>query len=365
MLILNICLILVEAVLIFTEDKLSKKNKIKIFCILACSQAILLAGLRHIHIGMDTYNYYNIFERTKDYDWSHIFSLFAPTKMYEAEEIEPGFYLLSKFFQIFSGSFRHFLVFYASLINIPVFILFYKKSSNAVVSVLIYMCLFWAFTIAGLRQTLALIIMSTFGFYALEERKPAKYLLCVVISFFCHKSALICLPFYFLCKIKISRIYITFMLGLSVFLFFFREQFTRLITSFGGWYEQYSIQYENAGTFTFSAVIFLIIFATMFLKDNLKDAPFSTTISTNAILVSATLLPTTFIDPSNLRAVFYFAIFSTLLVPDLINGFKIKRERTLITILIVGLLCLLYFRTNTIYRFFWQPGIYNNLPSIV
>ena len=357
----NIVLICAEAYFMLYREKSEKARKW--FFILTCIQAILLSGLRHIHVGMDTYNYWNMFERVKSYSWSYLWvSLKTMVSTYEG--VEPGFYLSMKIFQIFSKSFRLYLIVFACFVNIPLFVQFYRKSNEGLMSVLIYMTLFFAFvSTTGLRQTMALVIMGFIGMDFIIERKLKAFLICVLISYTFHKSALAFLPFYFIAYKKPTRPYFYACLIAVAVLFIFRKPFTEFLTSLGG-YESYGKQYEGAGTFNYSAVSLAILVMVIWKYKQIIAVDKNAVVYINACIIGCILLPITFIDPSNLRVVFYYSIMQMFLVPDICISMEGK-DRTIVIFAIISLLLALYFKGGNIYRFMWQPGIYNNSISPV
>ena len=352
----NIVLICIEAYFMLYREKSEKARKW--FFILTCIQAILLSGLRHIHVGMDTYNYWNMFERVKSYSWSYLWvSLKTMVSTYEG--VEPGFYLSMKIFQIFSKSFRLYLIVFACFVNIPLFVQFYRKSNEGLMSVLIYMTLYFAFvSTTGLRQTMAIVIMGFIGMDFIIERKLRSFLICVLISYTFHKSSLAFLPFYFIAYKKPSRPYFYICLIAVAVLFVLRRPFTVLLASLGG-YESYGNQYEGAGTFNYSAKSLAILAMVIWKYKQIIAADKNAVVYINACIISCILLPITFIDPSNLRVVFYYSIMQMFLVPDIYISME-RKDRAIMMFAIIALLLAMYFKGNNIYRFMWQPGIYNN-----
>ena len=72
----------------------------------------LQSALRNVAVGADTYNYYLKFEAVKNTTWFEVFRSFPDTYLY-GDGKDPGYLLLEKIFQVFSGEFRVFLFFIA------------------------------------------------------------------------------------------------------------------------------------------------------------------------------------------------------------------------------------------------------------
>lgn len=361
MLELNVILICIEAFFLLYRYK-SERNR-KIFIIITCIQVIILSGLRHIQVGMDTYNYMNMFERTKLYSWKYLWDKLIDVKNY-SDDVEPGFYISMKLFQIFSNSFRTYLIVFACFVNIPLFVMIYKRSKEPFISVLLYVAQYFSFfSTTGLRQTMAVVFMAFLGLNCILKRNFIVFIILFLVSYTCHRSSLVFLPFYFIAYKKPTvKYFICCIVGIVV-LFILRSQFTNLLATMGG-YEEYSDQYEGAGTINFSIISIMILAISMWKYNKLMEIDKYSPVYINACIISCMLLPITFIDPSNLRAVFYYSIFTMILIPDVIHCFEGK-DRTIVMAAIIILLLFMYFKNDHIYRFFWQPGIYDNLPSPV
>lgn len=363
MLILNAVLLCAEAYMLGIIENREKHGKA--FCVLACIQAIFLSGLRHIHVGMDTYNYWGMFERAKDQSWLFYLEQFSPDVFFQTTE--PGYFLSLKAFQLFSDDFRIYLIVFACFVNIPIFKMIYKECEYKLPGVLLYMSLYFAFlSTTGLRQTSALMLTTVLGFRYIRERKLVPYLLCCVLAFTFHKTALLMIPFYFIAHKKIKPLYLLFAAGMTAMLFVFRNQFAQFFfNNVAVWYEGYGQQYSTAGTPTFSLFTILIAIAAIVMYKPMSARNPESNIYVNASIVACIFLPLTFVDPSNLRAVFYFSFYSIMLVPKIIAAFSKPRDRTIVYLLVVVLLMALIIKSSGIYRFYWQPGIYDEFPSIV
>lgn len=360
MLKLNLLIICLEAYFLLYQSK--NANFKKTFCFFACLQAILLSGLRHIDVGADTFNYVGMFERVKGYSWEYLWDHLIHILEYE-DDVEPGFYISMKLFQIFSKNARIYLIVFAAFVNIPLFVWFYKKSSNVFVSTLIYFSLFFAFvSTTGLRQTMVFVILCFIGTKFIEERRLIPFVLLTLLCFTFHRSSIAMLPMYFIAYKRPTKTYFLICSILLCLLFIFRSQYTSLLAAIGG-YENYTAQYEGAGTWTFSFVMIAILIVTIWKHKTILTVNKNSVLYINGCLLACILLPVTYIDPTTLRVVFYYAIYTMFLVPDIILSFEDK-EQKLVHLIIVGLLLFLYLRGFHPYSFFWDNGFYGRGPSI-
>lgn len=336
----------------------------KAFCIIACILAILLSGLRHIHVGVDTYNYWGMFERCKDIAWADMLMGFLPSRFFSIRT-ENGLLFVMKVFQLFSDNFRVFLIAFAVFVNVPIFKLIYRESKHILVSVLIYMSVYWAFvSTTGLRQTVSIIIMCFYGLNSIRERNMKQFLLCVFVAFLFHKSSLVFLPFYFLANRKVSPQSMLVSLSVILVVSVFRSRIASILFSFQGWYEHYAVQYDTAGPKTFAflsaAILLLMMMYHRGIEKNCKNA----FLLENSAIMACVMLPFAFIDPSSLRAVFLFSIFSILLVPEIIDA-NVGKSKKLILAVVVGALLFLIVTGKTPYKFMWETGIYSDIISPV
>ncbi len=360
MLELNVLLICIEAYIFLYRYK-SERNR-KTFLVLTCIQAILLSGLRHIDVGPDTYNYVKKFEAVIDYSWEDLFKQLFDFKNYK-EIVEPGYILSVKIFQIFSKNPRIYLIAFACFVNIPLFRMFYRRSSDVFLSVLVYQCLYFAFvSTTGLRQTMVFVLVNYIGVELIKKRKLMPFLITVAICYTIHRSALAVLPLYFIAYKKPTPAYFICCIGAIGALFVLKSQFTSILAFLGG-YESYSEQYKGAGTWNFTIIMVALMAVSMIQYKLLVFQNKENVFYMNATIVAIMLLPLTFIDPTNLRVVFYYAMYVMLLVPEAVATFRGKDKR-LVYLIVVVLLILLYMSNEHYYAFFWQSGRVHIGPSV-
>lgn len=340
------------------------RERDKVFCIIACITAILLSGLRHIHVGVDTYNYWGMFERCKDIAWADMLMGFLPSRFFSVRT-ENGLLFVMKLFQLFSGSFRLFLIAFAIFVNIPIFKLIYRESKHILVSTLVYMSVYWAFvSTTGLRQTVSIIVMCFFGLNSIRQRNLKRFLLCVFIAFLFHKSSLVFLPFYFLSNIRMTQQSISVSVVVILIVAIFRSRFADALLSFQEWYEHYAEQYATAGPRTFTLISAAILLLTFMYHREIDQNCGNAMFLENSAVMACVMLPFAFIDPSMLRAVFLFSIYSIWLVPEIIAANQGQSKKLILTITVAVLLFLIVTGT-TPYKFMWETGIYSDIISPV
>lgn len=174
-----------------------KPSKIKkiIYIVLTLGYMWFLATFRY-GIGFDYYSYINIFRYIRDTEgFSNLLAL----------SYEPGFTLLTKAMTLFIDNSVAMYGFYELLILIPIGWFIYKYCKDAWFAVWLFVTLsFFYTTMNFIRQTMATsIILLSYRF--LRDKKPIPYFLLVLLAASFHKTALIMIPVYFLCRIKLTK----------------------------------------------------------------------------------------------------------------------------------------------------------------
>lgn len=349
----NIILMLFwHEVLNVQRSMIGVKNPKKTFCVIAALQWILISGLRGLSVGADTISYKDDFDMVSGRTWSSLIKSFNAIVFEGAQGKDPGYKLLEKAFQIFSDNYQMWLIFIAVIFMVPMAIWIYKRSEDALMSFLIYSCLFASFfSITGHRQTIATAFVVFVGDFLIKKRKFVPFLLIVLVMSTIHKSCLVFLPFYFLYNKKITTPYIIFVIIAAVLTFIFQDSFMEFLAETSG-YEDYS-RHEGAGAYTFSIMILLIMIAALWrMRIILEEHP-EASASYNALMLALVFLPLTFVNPNTMRVVQYFSIYLMIVVPYILHSFK-GRQRAYITLAVIAILLFLHFKTPRYYEFFWQ-----------
>lgn len=340
-----------------TNKHTAKKRYIQGVCFIL----ILISGLRNVSVGEDTYGYYLNYQEIEKTPWKVLFTDLL-NYLTSGEGKDVGYPIFVKATQIISSNFQFFLLFIACFFY---FILgdFVNKNTRKLTDAIIaftifYVLFFYVFSITAIRQSLTLAA-TLFCFELIKKKKILPFLIIIFLFSLIHKSVLVFIPFYFLCRLKNTKFVFTLVLVLFPVIMIFRNYLTFFLIGIGG-YEEYE-EFKGAGTFTFTAIfIFISIVALLKRKIILKQNPVNINYY-NAFAVSLLLLPLSWINPSLLRITMYFSVFMILLIPEIIQSFqtisvRIRRNLVVVSVMI---LFLLYFKANyskenSDYRFFWE-----------
>lgn len=225
-------------------------------------QFILINGLRHYVVGIDTVVYYwNFRDVSVALDYGSFIDAFT------VHRFEPGYTLLVSLINLFTNNFNILLVISAALMYSLLARFVYKFSKNYFLSYYLFITLrLFDFTLNGLRQAIAMSIGLLAYEYAVE-RKPLKFFIIVVIAISFHYSAIILFPLYLLVNFKIRDFHLLLVFIVIVITFVFRNLIGQSILSiyyglgseFVGYYESTG-DLGMTGAFLFTLIIIGLIF---------------------------------------------------------------------------------------------------------
>lgn len=299
------------------DERKINKIRAKRACIVGAINWILLSGLRAYSIGADTEAYQISFQNANNVSWQTLLNRFVD-KYFKGLDIgykDIGFSIIEKLFRDITSNYTIWLIFIAVIFTVPMAIFIYKYSKNVCVSWIVYSTLFYSFfAITGHRQTIATAIVVWGGLELIKRRKLIPFLFLIAVGYTIHASAICLLPFYWLSRIKITRVKLFGYLIAIVGSFIFRNQLMRFLQMIVG-YESYQ-QYEGAaaGTFMFLLLAMAIYVFVFCEKITLSDNPVLN-MSVNALMIAAFFSSLLLINPSTMRVVQYYSVFSNVSYP--------------------------------------------------
>lgn len=338
--------------------KINKVRQHKRFIKFMMVLLVLQAGLRHVSIGTDTFAYCKIFYEVQNTSWDILWQNCLDFFNY-GEGKDPGYLLTLKAIQLVLPTYQLYLIGLAAFVFYglgKILCMFTKSNYEVLLAMALYQCLYYSFfSITGHRQTMA----TGFLFLALPyviKRKPIQFFLFVLIAATQHKSALLFAPFYFLSLIKGSK---TMLVG-SLVSFVLMWKWGGKIAGYlmmsvsMDQYANYLIEYDGAGAYGFAAYIILLGILLLFYHQKIAYNEHNTAMILNSVAVAIALTPLTMINPSNMRIVQYYSIFSLIALPWVVKNLKFS-ENVNDRYIIVSILLTIYTITrNSPYTFFWQ-----------
>lgn len=288
----------------------------------------IFPGIRSSKVGTDTENYtYNYGFNGNDiyYDFN--------------DNVEKGYQLLDYAILNFSNNYFWLLFLTAFFIVFSYLRLIKNYSSNYIFSVLLFITLgLYTFLFNGLRQAIAMAIMTYSVKYLLEKKIVAYFLVCFVASTF-HISALIMIPFYFLVNFKLKSSYKLILVGFGSFIV--SSQFIQYMAQSNERYEAYTERGEIRGIYTLGFYVAIAIFIYLVnIKYKILDE-FSIKLSEFYFMGLAMIIPVALFgtNPSGPQRITSYFIWPLLFLLPLV--FK-KINNIFITLFFV-FLCIIYY----------------------
>lgn len=336
----------------------NQDHRRKQYVIFVCILLILQSGLRHVAVGPDTYAYMLSFKNAGGTGWSDIWQNFYNVYILNTGR-DAGYPLLEKLIYTICPEYRVYLFVIAIFFfwTLGRFIYFNTiKISDVLISLCLYQVLFYSFfSITGIRQTIA-TAFTLLGYEYIQKRRILPFFILILIASFVHKSVLIFLPFYFLARFPKSKLLLIGSIVALPIIFPLARQFATLLANLSAseaYMAYVQSEYETSG-----AQIFFVFMLLMALSSTIKYKYILTYkyIDTRPIICAFALAliftPLTWVDPSLMRVVQYYSIFSLLLLPVIINVYS--KNQYFILIMCILLLCIVLIRRNADYAFFWE-----------
>lgn len=329
----------------FIKDT-NKQNKIMMLG--SSISIIVIQALRKISVGNDVSGYILSLKLIKNID-------FISGNKFLNYEI--GYSLYSQLFSKLNVSEQVYLFIVAITIIIPISYIWSENSKNFGLSVFIYITLgFFTFSFSGLRQSIALAV-TFFSFNYIKEKKLLKFLLCIALAVTFHTSAIVFIAAYPLYYLKLNRIHFCIIIPIFLMTFIFKS---KIFLMFYGLYRGYEGQIELTNAYTMLLVmICALVLSYIFGSRDKKDSNFNS--YKNYMLVA--IFIQIFASQSNIimRAGYYYYIFITLLIPEVIKNQKDYKIKIIaVSVLIVALLYFFQVTTGngylnvSPYYFYWE-----------
>lgn len=339
----------------------NQKKAIRNYIYVNCFVLALFSGLRNLGVGEDTYSYYLTYHQIEKESWKQLF-LSLQNFLQNGEERDVGYPILVKFTQLFVVNFQFFLMlcagfFYYALAT------FIKNNTNNLIEVILALSIFYAlfyyvFSMTAIRQSLTMAA-TLFCYQLIKKKKLIPFLVIILLFSTIHKSVLIYIPFYFLCRIKSGKYLFSIILLLFPVLFIFKEKLTFLFLNIGG-YDEYE-KSDGAGTLTFTILLLVIAIGAYLRKDVILQKLPSAKNYFIAFGLAILLLPLSWVNPALLRITMYFSIFMILLIPSIMMSLQNYSQeiRRAVSGMSIAILFLFFFKagynkSNFEYRFYWE-----------
>ena len=232
-------ILMVAAILLFGAIMPQKGPKRIRYIVLMTVLHTCLCGFRSQWLTGDLHKYYWTYFNCGSYDW------FSPELWAEGRNF--GFYYFNKIIYTIFGDEQQALLFMIALIvHVALAVVVYRYSPAPWFSYLVWNCMcLYLFGFSAIKQALAMAFVML-SFIGIAERRVGFYLSMMAIAGAIHMPALVFLPAYWLCGIKVNSGIVVLYVVLGILIYVFKEQFVQFIRSF---------YYEDDEIMTFSGEI--------------------------------------------------------------------------------------------------------------
>jgi hypothetical protein len=330
------------------------KNRIKynnkIYIIMAGGSLFLLMSLRHVSVGTDLIGYYYEYLNSELY--------------LSLRHNELGYSYFNHFFRNIDVNFQLYLSIIALITVFSISKLYLKFSHNIMLSYYLFITLgLFGMTLTGLRQSLAIMI-TIFAYTSLMENKRLKFFILVGLATLFHNSAIIFIVIYFIKKIKITKRKGIVLYILTLLSFFIKDILITLVITISP--ERYIRKYliVESGVNPIVILVYVAIPIAVLLvwnRDSMEEKiKESTSIMILMSLINIVIYFIAIDIPMVSRFSYYFMIYNTILLPNVIESIKSKDTKFIAKGVCI-ILSLIMFLMSTPggslgidnYKFFW------------
>jgi len=238
----------------------------------------------------------------------------------------------------------------------------YRNSAKPFLSLMLLMTLeFYRFTLTGLRQAVALAIITGVSYEFMLQRRPIKFVLSVIVAALFHSSAILFLPAYLVATWKIGWKQAALVFGLCVIYFLFPGLVRTVLTEIA-WSESVAAYANSSKALTWSGVVIqmcILAFCLLFRNETTLneydkwrriDAFINCMIIGICLQILATMIAEAF------RLAYYYNVCSIAVVAN--EVVENKREENHSTMyMIIGLCLVAYMLWSGAYFnmvYFWE-----------
>ena len=307
------------------------------YIVLALLPMFIMIGFKNVAIGADTGMYFKNFLYVSETPLLEVFDM---------SRMENGYLIFVKLITYVTKSPLVYQLICTSVYLIGILEFAKTLDKNYVFLFIYFVCtlglFFFMFT--GIRQCLAMSIC-LFGYKYCERRKIIPFILCVLLAFFFHKSAILFIAVYFMVRMKITwyntALYAAGLWIATTYLFDIQEWFNEQLD-----YNYKIEETENGSIFLLVIILFTVFSMFMIYNNHRFSEKAQALMNVNFITVFFWFLrlQTRVAE----RPSMYFMFFSCALYAYGLNNIKNGRQRDAFKLIIIALTLLLYiYRLST------------------
>ena len=325
------------------------KNGKTIFAIICALVLFIYAALRSPAYSGDVEGYIRKFNQYKGNSLIQMFQL------YKTDIKSPTFHLLGWIWgRVFKNP-QVWLAFIGGVYATSVMWTFYKESKDSLMSIIMFLALgFFAFSLSGLRQTMALSF-TALAYFPAKNRKLLKFLVFVFIALLFHESAVVFLLIYPIANKKLGLGHILVATITVVLFLFFQGSIRGLIARMfeDSYLGGYAGQYTTLTLVGFLIQLVIFVFALIYYPKVVKKNPDMLILYNLAFLGLLFQLYASMIAEM-FRVSMYFSFFNVLLLPEALSVENDKKMKDITKVILFVLFFIYMFRGGIpSYQFFW------------
>ena len=329
------------------KDKFQDRSN-KYYCLILGFLLFIIAAFRATSVGNDSGQYARHFYNLQLVDLRLVIS-------YYQEDF--GFYYLAKIITYMTSNHQWMFAVIGGFYSYSISRFIYKHSKHSMVSFVVLITMsYFAFSLTGLKQTIAIAII-LFSYDYIIQKKIFGFIICVFIASLFHQSALFFLPAYFISNKQLNTKKVLVGILVVPIIFIFRPLLLNIVQTL--LYDTYNIDLDQgAGGWTTLLVYFLIIAVAIIFSKQIKNENFSFFLK--MMYVGALIQMFVPLQPNIFRVSMYYNIVSIILIPDIIKTQKDKFSKLIAYSLFFILLGIQYYVFTYYaagvqpYKFFWQ-----------
>lgn len=312
----------------------AEKEKKNFAYFIGCSFLILMFVVQDLESGIDLHNYYHFYQEIIPLDFKG---------MLQYETWEFGFVLLNKLTYLMGMGPRMLYMILSLVMLVPLFLWIYRESDDPMLALFVFVAMgFYKMSIGVLRQWCAIaVLMHSCRF--IREKKPIPFLLMVGLAMLFHRTAGAFVVVYIACLFPVNRYIMLLAMAGSAALAVFGQPVMHFLNLF----VRVPAEVAYNGGITMYAVLWIITLLAYWLLHNRLNDP-KIKVPFMMLLIAAATQSISFTFSNYARAVVYFSVALTLLVPELYTVVFRKQEGNPVLMLLEK----------------WTPGIHGGLMRI-
>lgn len=344
---------------VFRGKKDEKKAKMLFIVFMTLSLSIM-SGLRNLATGIDTADYYLIYERTRAMSWTDIIDGLRDY-LSGIYVFDPGYTLFVKVVQLFCPSFYFYNFIVSLIVTSAIGLLIYHGVNSLLGYVVGYSyyisLLYWNLPNNLTRQSLAIGFI-IFAMLLLIRKKRIWAVVLLFLAVLVHRSAIIGFITVFLLYVKniksIRVIYLSSII-LTPLVFIYGHSFVDLMVLLSGneRYQIYLGSETSARPIAYILEMFLFYFFGLLmwkrelLVDNIRRVSYA------SFALSVVFVSMLWINSDLIRIGMYFSIFGVVFLPYCIENASVKVKGVVLAIVLSLLVGRSLLRPPE-YNFYWE-----------